>query len=120
MEQVLERAAELGVAMEINCQPDRLDLSDVNARLAKEKGVTLVIDTDAHSIANLDLMRYGLFVARRAGLTKDDVLNTLALRAHAQGDPQGPRPRGEGGSREGRGETEDRQEAMSPARGRRR
>jgi DNA polymerase (family 10) len=76
MERVLERAAELGVAMEINCQPDRMDLSDVNARLAREKGVTLVIDTDAHSIANLDLMRYGVFVARRAGLTKDDVLNT--------------------------------------------
>jgi DNA polymerase (family 10) len=75
MERVLERAAELGVAMEINCQPDRLDLSDVHARLAKEKGVTLVIDTDAHSMANLDLMRYGLFVARRGGLTKDDVLN---------------------------------------------
>jgi DNA polymerase (family X) len=76
MERVLERAAELGVAMEINCQPDRMDLSDVNARLAREKGVTLVIDTDAHSMANLELMRYGLFVARRAGLTKDDVLNT--------------------------------------------
>ena len=75
MEQVLERAAALGVAMEINCQPDRLDLSDAHARLAREKGVTLVVDTDAHSMANLDLMRYGLFVARRAGLTKDDVLN---------------------------------------------
>jgi DNA polymerase (family X) len=72
---VLERAAELGVAMEINCQPDRMDLSDVHARLAREKGVTLVIDTDAHSTAGLDLMRYGLFVARRAGLTKNDVLN---------------------------------------------
>jgi DNA polymerase (family X) len=76
MEKVLERAAERGVAMEINCQPDRLDLSDLNARLAKEKGVTLIVNTDAHSIANLELMRYGLFVARRAGLTKDGVLNT--------------------------------------------
>ena len=75
MEQVLERAAELGVAMEINCQPDRMDLSDEHARLAREKGVTLVIDSDAHSMASLDLMRYGVFVARRAGLTKDDVLN---------------------------------------------
>jgi DNA polymerase (family 10) len=75
MDKVLERAAGLGVAMEINCQPDRLDLSDAHARLAKEKGVTLVIDTDAHSMANLDLIRYGVFVARRAGLTKDDVLN---------------------------------------------
>jgi DNA polymerase (family 10) len=76
MERVLERAAERGVAMEINCQPDRMDLSDVHARLAREKGVRLVIDTDAHSMANLDYIRYGLFVARRAGLTKDDVLNT--------------------------------------------
>jgi DNA polymerase (family 10) len=75
MERVLERAARLGVAMEINCQPDRLDLSDTHARLAQEKGVTLVVNTDAHSMANLDLMRYGVFVARRAGLTKDDALN---------------------------------------------
>jgi DNA polymerase (family 10) len=99
MEKVLERAAELGVAMEINCQPDRMDLSDVNARLAREQGVTLVIDTDAHSIANLDLMRYGLFVARRAGLTKEDVLNAWprermrkALRkGHDKSKPAKPR-----------------------------
>ena len=99
MERVLERAAGLGVAMEINCQPDRMDLSDVNARLAREKGVTLVIDTDAHSTANLDLMRYGVFVARRAGLTKDDVLNAWprermrkALRK-GRGGPKPARPR---------------------------
>ena len=61
--------------MEINAQPDRVDLSDVNARLAKERGVRMVIDTDAHSIANLDFMRYGLFAARRAGLTTEDVIN---------------------------------------------
>ncbi|MGH7731376.1 MAG: DNA polymerase/3'-5' exonuclease PolX [Candidatus Eiseniibacteriota bacterium] len=77
MERVLERAAELGVAMEINAQPDRLDLKDAHARLAREKGVRMVIDTDAHSVAQLDFMRYGVFTARRAGLTKDDVLNTL-------------------------------------------
>jgi len=75
MEKGLERAAGLGVAMEINAQPDRMDLSDAHARLAREKGVTLVVDTDAHSIANLDLIRYGVFVARRAGLTREDVLN---------------------------------------------
>ena len=99
MEQVLERAAELGVAMEINCQPDRLDLSDAHARLAKEKGVTLVVDTDAHSTAGLDLMRYGLFVARRAGLTRDDVLNAWpyermrkALRK-GRGAPKPAKPR---------------------------
>ena len=76
MERVLERAAALGVAMEINCQPDRMDLSDLHARLAREKGVTMVINTDAHSTAQLELVRYGVFIARRAGLTKDDVLNT--------------------------------------------
>jgi DNA polymerase (family 10) len=76
-ERVFERAATLGVAMEINAQPDRLDLSDVNARLARDKGVKLVIDTDAHSTGQLDSMHFGVFVARRAGLTTDDVLNTL-------------------------------------------
>lgn len=77
LDRVFERAAALGVAMEINSQPDRVDLSDVNARRAKELGVTLVIDTDAHSIPNLDLIRYGVFAARRAGLTREDVLNAL-------------------------------------------
>jgi len=77
MEQVLERAAALGVALEINSQPDRLDLDDVHARRAKELGAMLVIDSDAHSVATLELVRYGVFVARRAGLEKDDVLNAL-------------------------------------------
>ncbi len=77
MERVLERAAELGVAMEINSQPDRLDLKDSHARLAKEKGARIVIDTDSHSAAQLENIRYGVFNARRAGLTKADVINTL-------------------------------------------
>ena len=77
MEQVVARAAELGVALEINSQPDRLDLSDAHARLAKTMGATMVIDSDAHSTATLDLVRYGVFVARRAGLERADVLNTL-------------------------------------------
>jgi DNA polymerase (family X) len=76
MDQVLSYAAEAGVAMEINAQPNRLDLNDTHARAAKEKGVKIVIDTDAHSVKQLDQIRYGVFVARRAGLTKDDVLNT--------------------------------------------
>ena len=75
-EPIFTRAAELGVAMEINSQPDRTDLSDVNARFAREKGVKIVIDTDAHATTHLELIRYGVFAARRAGLTKDDVLNT--------------------------------------------
>ena len=84
MERVLERAAETGVAMEINAQPDRMDLKDAHARLAKEKGVRMVIDTDAHSTAQLDHIRYGLFAARRAGLTKEDVLNTLPFERFEQ------------------------------------
>jgi DNA polymerase (family 10) len=67
--------------MEINSQPDRVDLSDVNARLAKMRGLSFVIDTDAHSTASLEFMRYGVFMARRAGLTREDVLNTRAFGA---------------------------------------
>jgi hypothetical protein len=63
--------------MEINASPDRLDLSDVNARLALEKGCRFVIDTDAHATGQLDQLRYGVFQARRAGLTRTDVLNAL-------------------------------------------
>jgi len=81
LEQVLDRAAQRGVAMEINAQPQRMDLNDVNARRARAKGVSLTISTDAHSIQELDNLKYGVFVARRAGLTKDDVLNTLPLEA---------------------------------------
>jgi hypothetical protein len=84
MEQVLDRAAQRGVAMEINAQPQRMDLNDVNARRARAKGVSLTISTDAHSIQELDNLKYGVFVARRAGLTKDDVLNTLPLEAFRQ------------------------------------
>jgi DNA polymerase (family 10) len=81
VEKVAIAAAENGVAMEINASPDRLDLSDVNARLALEKGCRFVIDTDAHATGQLDNLRFGVFQARRAGLTKDDVWNT---RSHAE------------------------------------
>jgi DNA polymerase (family 10) len=91
MERVLARAAELGVAMEINSQPDRMDLKDVHARLAREKGVRIVIDTDAHSTAQLDHIRYGVFTARRAGLTRDHVLNALPYQAFME---RLPRPGG--------------------------
>jgi hypothetical protein len=75
VEQVFARAAERGVAMEINAQPDRLDLSDAHVRLARSMGVDIVIDTDAHSIPQLENIRYGVFVARRAGLEAADVVN---------------------------------------------
>ena len=77
VERVFERAAERSVAMEINGQPDRLDLSDVHARLAREKGVRFVLDTDAHGIPGLDYIDYAVFNARRAWLTKEHVLNAL-------------------------------------------
>ena len=80
MERLATTAAARGVALEINASPERLDLSDVNARLARERGCRFVIDTDAHSIAGLDQLRYGVFQARRAGLEASDVLNTLPLR----------------------------------------
>jgi DNA polymerase (family 10) len=77
LDAVLARAAARGVAMEINAHPQRTDLNGVNARLAKARGVSLVISTDAHRTAELDFLRYGVFAARRAGLTREDVLNTL-------------------------------------------
>jgi DNA polymerase (family 10) len=76
MEQVATAAARLGVAMEINCQVDRLDLNDAHARLARERGVRLVISTDAHSVPALGNQRWGIRMARRAWATQDDVLNT--------------------------------------------
>jgi DNA polymerase (family 10) len=79
MDRVLRAAGEYGVALEINCQVDRLDLNDVNAKLARERGVLLVISTDAHSVAALGNIRWGVQTARRGWLTPDDVLNTRAL-----------------------------------------
>lgn len=76
LERVMKAAAERGVALELNAQPKRLDLSDTNARMASDLGVKLVISTDAHAVGNLELMRFGVDTARRAWLTKGDVLNT--------------------------------------------
>jgi DNA polymerase (family 10) len=79
VEQVVTAAAASGVALEINCQVDRLDLSDVHARLARERGVRLVISTDAHSVTALGNQRWGVAMARRAWATPGDVLNTLSV-----------------------------------------
>ncbi len=76
MREVLKCAADHGVAVELNAQPDRLDLSDDRLIHARELGIPVVISTDAHSVPNLDMMRYGVDQARRAWLTKKDVLNT--------------------------------------------
>jgi DNA polymerase (family 10) len=79
MEQVLDSARRNGIVMECNAAPDRLDLKDAYLRMAKDRGVRVVISTDAHSISNLDLMRYGVQMARRGWIEKKDVLNALPL-----------------------------------------
>ena len=79
LEAVLDAAARRGVAVEINCQTNRLDLSDVHARLAVRRGVKLVISSDAHSRQAFPRLRWGIGVARRAWLAKDDVINTGTL-----------------------------------------
>jgi len=110
VEAVVRAAAESGVAMEINASPDRLDLNDVDARLALEKGCRFVIDTDAHATGQLDNLKFGVFQARRAGLAKDDVWNAQPFEAFdrwrrekRQGAPI--RPAGAAGNGEGRSAT---------------
>jgi DNA polymerase (family 10) len=73
---VIEKALETGTFLEIDSQPDRLDLRDVNARAAKEAGLKLAITSDAHQIAAQGYLELGIGQARRGWLTKDDVLNT--------------------------------------------
>ena len=79
MDAVTRAAAAHGVALEINCQADRLDLNDVHARLARDRGVRLVVSTDAHAVNALATLRWGVSIARRAWATPDDVLNTRKL-----------------------------------------
>jgi DNA polymerase (family 10) len=84
IEAVLKAAARKKVAMELNSYPDRLDLNDRHLRLAKEHGVKIVINTDSHHTSHLDKIRFGILQARRAWLTKQDVLNTLPLSKFAK------------------------------------
>jgi DNA polymerase (family 10) len=77
MDAILKTAAQQKVAMELNAYPDRLDLNDVHLRQAKNHGVKIVINTDAHHTSHLAKIRFGILQARRAWLTKEDVLNTL-------------------------------------------
>lgn len=79
MERVLDAAHKHGVVMECNASSERLDLKDTHLRMAKERGVKIVISTDAHSTRGLGLMRYGVQMARRGWLEKRDVINTLRL-----------------------------------------
>ena len=84
MHTVLTAAAKNKVAMELNSYPDRLDLNDVHLRQAKQHGVKIVINTDSHHISHMEKIRFGVLQARRAWLTKDDVLNTLPVAKFAQ------------------------------------
>jgi DNA polymerase (family 10) len=79
MAQVARAARDLGVLLEINAQPDRLDLSDVHVKMARDAGARFVISTDSHRIAELDYMRYGVDQARRGWCTRQDVANTRSL-----------------------------------------
>ncbi len=81
MEKVLTAAAKNGVAMECNAAPERLDLNDIHLRMAKQRGVKIVISTDAHSTRGLLTMKYGVQTARRGWIEKSDVMNALPLDA---------------------------------------
>jgi DNA polymerase (family X) len=76
IERVVEKALETGTSLEINSQPNRLDLRDAHARLAGEAGVKVAVNTDAHQLSALQHIDMGVAQARRAWLTKDQVLNT--------------------------------------------
>ncbi|MEW6379198.1 MAG: DNA polymerase/3'-5' exonuclease PolX [bacterium] len=76
MERLIEAARQRGCFMELNAYPDRLDLNDIHCKMAKEMGVKVAISTDAHSLTDLDYMRFGINQARRGWLEPDDVLNT--------------------------------------------
>jgi DNA polymerase (family 10) len=79
IERLMDAAARAGVVLEINCQVARLDLNDAHARLARERGVRLAVSTDAHSVAALGNIRFGVQMARRAWASPDDVVNTRSL-----------------------------------------
>lgn len=75
-EAIFKACKKHGKLLELNAHPARLDLNDVNCASAKAHGIPIVINTDAHSISELDMMRYGILQARRGGLTRHDVANT--------------------------------------------
>jgi len=77
--EVIRAAVDHGVVLEINAYPDRLDLKDVDARMARDLGAKLTINTDAHSALQLELMKFGVFTARRGWIEAKDVINTLPL-----------------------------------------
>ena len=76
MDRVIAAAPATGTMLEINAAPDRRDLDEVHARAAAEAGVPILVNTDAHSVRNFELLRYGIATARRAWLTAEQVANT--------------------------------------------
>jgi len=79
MDRITSAARELDCCLEINAQPERLDLNDIHAHMAKSKGVRIAVSTDAHAVSSFAYIRYGIDQARRAWLTPDDVINTRRL-----------------------------------------
>jgi DNA polymerase (family 10) len=80
LEKVMKAAVERGCFLELNGHPDRLDLNDVDCKMAKDMGLKLAVSTDAHGIDDLDLMRFGIGQARRGWLEPEDVINTRGLK----------------------------------------
>ena len=97
MQAVIRRAKARGVALELNAHPDRLDLDDVAARMAKEEGALVAINSDAHSVNDFENLAFGVGQAQRGWLEARDVLNTRPLddvrKWLARGAPAAPRRR---------------------------
>jgi DNA polymerase (family 10) len=79
LETVMRECAARQVALEINAAPERLDLSDVQARRARELGVMIAINADAHVTTQLNYMRYGVYIARRGWLERGNILNAMPV-----------------------------------------
>ncbi len=80
LDKIIQAAAERGCFLELNSQPDRLDLDDVNCLAAKQAGVLVSVNSDAHSVENFAVLDYGILQAKRGWLTARDVLNTRSLK----------------------------------------
>jgi DNA polymerase (family 10) len=80
MQEIIRVAAKTNTAMEINASPERMDLNDIYAKTANEKGILLSIGTDTHQLSSLDNMVYGVSIARRGWLEKNNLLNTFSLK----------------------------------------
>lgn len=78
MEEIMDVAKETDTFLEINAFPDRLDLKDIHVKLAKERGVKVILGTDSHFVATLPFMHFGIATARRGWLEKKDILNTYS------------------------------------------